>query len=67
MKHLVTIAVLVVATAPLALGQTPNQRAQSDGRAEDEAAIRRILANWDRDWDGFDARLAAMDYADDAD
>jgi uncharacterized protein (TIGR02246 family) len=67
MKHLVTIAVLVIATAPLALGQTSNQGARSDGRAEDEAAIRRILANWDRGWDGFDARLAAMDYADDAD
>jgi uncharacterized protein (TIGR02246 family) len=67
MKHLAITAILLIAAAPLAPGQVSNQRARNDGRSQDEAAIRRILANWDRGWDEFDARLAAMDYADDAD
>jgi uncharacterized protein (TIGR02246 family) len=67
MQHLLLVAVLAVAAAPLTTGRTSAHGAQSDGRAEDEAAIGRVLANWDRGWDAFDARLAAMDYADDAD
>ena len=34
---------------------------------EDEAAIRQIVANWDRGWKDFDAEAATTDFAVDAD
>ena len=47
--------------------------AQEDGgkavedHTKDQDAIRRAIANWDRGWKDFNARLATQDYADDAD
>ena len=67
MRRLLIVFVLFVAAAPLALGHSSVRSVRDGGHGQDEAAIRRVLANWDRGWDTFDARLAAMDYADDAD
>ena len=67
MKQIIAIAVVVIAASSLVFTQTSDQKTQRDHRAEDENAIRRILANWDKGWNEFNAQLAAMDYADDAD
>src|SRR5215510_12731228 len=40
---------------------------RSEFDATDEAVIRKALENWNEGWDTFNAQLASMDYADDAD
>ncbi len=40
---------------------------QGEFDAKDEAVIRKALENWDEGWERFNAQLASMDYADDAD
>jgi uncharacterized protein (TIGR02246 family) len=64
---IIIAAVLLIAATSAAFSQTSNQKKQSDKNAADEAAIKRILANWDKGWNDFNAQLAAMDYSDDAD
>ena len=67
MKRLLCLATLLAFTSPLALGQSTTKSATATNRAEDEAAIRQIVANWDKGWKDFDAQIATRDYADDAD
>jgi uncharacterized protein (TIGR02246 family) len=67
MKQIIFAAILLIAVSPFVFAQTSNQKTQSEQTLEDENAIRGILKNWDRGWNEFDAKLAAMDYADDAD
>ncbi len=62
MGHVFLAIVVVLAIPPLISAQ-----ARCKFSAEDEAAIRRVVLNWDRGWDEGKAELSSADYADDAD
>jgi uncharacterized protein (TIGR02246 family) len=63
MQRLKTIAAATVLVAAMAVGHA----AGSQAAADDEAAIKHIIASWDQGWKDFDATLATRDYAPDAD
>ena len=67
MRPLSCVALLLFSLSPLAFGQTDGRKDPDSGHAEDEAVIRRIVANWDRGWKDFEPEVATVDYADDAD
>jgi len=67
MRRILPITILVIAAVSIVFGQSTNKKASSRGNAQDEEAIKQVVANWDEGWKEFDAQLVTQDYAEDAD
>jgi uncharacterized protein (TIGR02246 family) len=66
-RRLPSILALAIGLATLAVGHSGSTAPSSDQDARDEAAIRRIVGDWDQGWKAFDPDLTTRDYAADAD
>lgn len=67
MKQAILIVILAISAALLVPAQGTDKKESRKGTNQDEEAIKRAIANWDKGWKEFDARLATQDYAEDAD